>query len=119
MLENISSNSKYTIKQILKDGNWDSFYNKNKGNIRDVVVENVNKVMACGEADIIGYHLYECPDCGRELRVANTCKSRFCNSCGKIMTDRWMSWAENNLLNVPYHHIVFSPPEELWLLFRG
>ena len=43
MLESIKANGDYTIKQILKDG-WDDFYDLNKNNIRDVVVENVKKV---------------------------------------------------------------------------
>lgn len=122
MLESFTTNSKYTIKQILKD-NWDRFYAKHKDNpatgIRGVVVKEVGKIMACGDKDKLGYHLYKCPCCGKKLFVAHTCKSRFCNSCGKVMTDKWIKYAQSALLNVPYYHLVFSPPSELWLLFRG
>jgi hypothetical protein len=118
MIESFKTSNKYTIKQILKDG-WSDFYSDNKSNIRDVVVENVLKVMSCGDKDKLGYGMYMCPTCGEKHYVAHTCKSRFCNSCGKAMTDNWINWAENNMLNCPYHHIIFSPPSELWLFFRN
>lgn len=117
MLETVSGKSKYTIKEILKD-NWEWFYNKHKDAIRPAVVENVEKVIACGDKDKMGYSLFHCEKCGHKHVVPHTCKSRFCNSCGKVMTDNWIEKAQSEFLNVPYHHIVFSPPSELWLLFR-
>lgn len=117
MLETI--NGHYTIKQILKD-NWQWFFEKYKDDpgIRDSVVLNVEKVMACGDPDLMGFSVYECPKCGNRHTVPHTCKSRFCNSCGKVMTDNWIDWAEGNFLNSSYHHIVFSPPDGLWMFFR-
>ena len=61
MIETIQR-SEYTIKQILED-NWDRFYIKHKELIRPVVVENVRKVIACGNKDILGYNTYVCPEC--------------------------------------------------------
>jgi hypothetical protein len=104
MLETIQG-GKYTIKQILKD-NWDWFYDKHRDRIRTNVVSEVKKVLACKDVDILGYSTYACPDCGCRHTVANTCKSRFCNTCGKIMTDNWISKAQKSFLNVPYHHII-------------
>lgn len=116
MLETIQY-SKYTIKSILKD-NWAGFLNEYRPSIRKNVIAEVNKVMACKDISILGYSTYSCPECNYKHVVANTCKSRFCNSCGKMMTDDWIVKAQRSLLNVPYHHIVFSPPSELWLFFR-
>lgn len=116
MLETFQG-STYTIKLILKD-NWGRFYDKHKGRIRDNVVSEVKKVLSCKDVNVLGYSTYACPDCGHRHTVANTCKSRFCNSCGKKMTDDWIFKAQKSFLNVPYHHIIFSPPEELWLFFR-
>lgn len=116
MLETIRA-SKYTIKQIFKD-NWGRFLIENKPLIRQNVIAEVNKVMACKDVNVLGYSTYSCSVCGRKHTVANTCKSRFCNSCGKVMTDNWIIKAQKSFLNVPYHHIIFSPPEELWLFFR-
>ena len=117
MLETIKASSNYTIKQILKD-NWSEFYSLNKNNIRDVVLENVVKVMNCGDRNKLGYSVYSCDLCGSKHIVAHTCKSRFCNSCGKIKNDEWIMKSQERLLNVPHKHLVFTVPSELWLLFR-
>lgn len=114
MLETIGG--KYTIKQIIKD-NWGWFFNKHGDNIRESVVENVEKIINCGDKDKMGYSLYQCGKCGHKHFVAHTCKNRFCNSCGKVMTDNWIDKAQRSFLNVPYHHLVFSPPCELWMFF--
>jgi translation initiation factor 2 gamma subunit (eIF-2gamma) len=115
MIETIGG--KYTIKQILKD-NWGWFCDKHKGKIRKNVLAEVEKILSCKDVSKLGYSSYTCFDCGHTHIVAHTCKSRFCNSCGKKMTDDWIAKAEKSFLNVPYHHIIFSPPEELWLFFR-
>ena len=54
MLETINGN--YTIKEIFKD-NWSWFFEKHQANIRPVVIENVEKILACGDKDKMGYHL--------------------------------------------------------------
>ena len=113
MFETISG--KVTLKQIFKD-HWSAFLSAH--DVRDCVKKNVEKMLNCGDGEKLGYHLYRCKKCGTKRSVPNTCKSRFCNSCGKIATDNWMKKAEKRLANVPHHHIVFSPPSELWLLFR-
>ena len=87
MYETIKASSKYTIKQIFKN-NWFDFLNKHKADIRPAVLENVQKIMACGDKDKIGYSLYVCPLCGHTHYAAHTGKSRFGNSCGKMMTDK-------------------------------
>ena len=118
MLEAIKANTNnYTIKQILKE-NWDDFYALHGAHVRDVVVNNVTKVMNCGDKDKLGHSVYLCPTCGSKHIVAHTCKSRFCNSCGKTKNDDWIVSAQSRLLNVPHKHLVFTVPSELWLLFR-
>lgn len=118
MIETIKASNNYTIKQILKE-NWGNFYAKHKNNIRDVVNDNVAKVMDCGNREKLGHSVFTCPDCGSKRNVAHTCKSRFCNSCGKTKNDDWIVKSQNRLLNVPHKHLVFTIPSELWLIFRG
>lgn len=115
MVETIRA-SEYTIKQILQE-NWDSFYDKNKELIRPVVVENVKKVMSCGDKSILGYNTYVCPECRKKVFVAHTCKSRFCNKCGKVKNDEWVEKAQTRLFNIPHKHLVFTIPWEIRLLF--
>ncbi len=115
MIETIKT-SKYTIKQIFQE-NWDDFYKENKKHIRPVVVENVKKVMSCGDKDIIGHNTYVCPECREKVFVAHSCKSRFCNSCGKVKNDEWIEKAQTRLFNIPHKHLVFTVPWEIRLLF--
>ena len=79
--------------------------------IRPVVFETVRKLLAC-QTPALGCHEYQCP-CGKTVVVPHSCKSRFCPRCGKLATDRWADGVLNNLLNVPYHHLVFSVPWQL------
>ena len=115
MLETIRT-SRYTIKEILKD-NWDDFYSRHKEMIRPAVIENVAKVMACGDKNILGYNTYVCPGCREKRFVPHTCKSRFCNACGKVKNDEWTEKAQTRLFNIPHKHLVFSVPWEIRLLF--
>jgi hypothetical protein len=110
----------YTLKQILDD-HWDSFIKEceRKGKVlRPAILENVQKVRNCRDPKKMGYHVYRCPSgCGDERIVPHSCKSRFCSSCGKVATDNWMDKMSAELLDVPYHHIVFTIPQELRNLF--
>jgi hypothetical protein len=115
MFEIISG--KYTIKQILNDF-WEDFLVIYRGRIRQTVLDNVVKVMNCRDKDKLGYSVYSCPVCNSKHIVAHTCKSRFCNSCGKVKNDEWIIKSQERLLNVPHKHLVFSCPWELRPVFR-
>lgn len=101
---------RYRLAAILA-AHWEVFVATNLGWIRPVVFETVHKILAC-QTPILGCHLYRCP-CGQTLVVPHSCKSRFCPRCGKLATDRWADGVLNELLNVPYHHLVFSVPWQL------
>jgi hypothetical protein len=90
---------------------WEQFVATYKGWIRPVVFETVRKILAC-QTPILGCHLYRCR-CGETRVIPHSCKSRFCPRCGKLATDRWADGVLNELLNVPYHHLVFSVPWQL------
>ncbi len=109
---------KYTIKEVLNDF-WDDFLHDHAGNIRPAVIENVTKVINCGNSEAMGFTTYTCPICKDTKKIPHTCKSRFCNSCGKVKNDEWITKAEQSLFNVPHKHVVFTIPQELWLLFAA
>lgn len=111
-----ATNANYTVKQILKD-NWDDFKILYNGNIRQTVLDNVERIINCSNADILGYNTYACGICGNKHIVAHTCKSRFCNKCGKIANENWIVKAQDRLINMPHKHLVFTVPYELRLLF--
>jgi hypothetical protein len=77
-----------------------------------VVFENVRKVLAC-RSPVLGCHIYQCGSCGHVELIPHSCKSRFCPTCGKHATDVWVSQVLNNLLDVPYHHLIMAIPWQL------
>jgi len=102
---------RYHIAAILA-AHWIQFVQQYNRWIRPVVFENVRKVLAC-RTPVLGCHVYQCNDCGHIEVVPHSCKSRFCPTCGKHATDVWASQVLNNLLDVPYHHLIMSIPWQL------
>jgi hypothetical protein len=101
---------RYRLATILA-AHWEAFVATYRGWIRPVIFETVRKILAC-QTPILGCHLYRCP-CGEVRVVPHSCKSRFCPRCGKLATDRWADGVLNELLDVPYHHVIFSVPWQL------
>jgi hypothetical protein len=102
---------RYRITPILA-AHWEDFFQSQRVWIRPVVIETVKKICAC-RTPALGCHLYACPS-GHEYEVIpHSCKSRFCPTCGKHATDRWADGVLNDLLDVPYHDLVLSPPGQL------
>jgi hypothetical protein len=104
---------KYTIKQIFKD-HWPDFLRKHRKGIPDYVIENVEKILNCRDSQRLGYHKYSCKDHPDQIIVVpHSCKSRFCNSCGKIMADQWTERAFHYFPDVPFYHITFTISDKL------
>jgi len=76
-------------------------------------------MLSCGLL-VRGYALYECSnsDCSHTKKVAFSCKSRFCPSCGKKATDQWIETQQAVLPHTEWQHITFTMPSQLWVLFQ-
>jgi hypothetical protein len=68
---------------------------------------------------VLGGHLYRCDKCGSERNVYNSCRNRHCPKCQCLDKERWIERRRNELLPVPYFHVVFTLPEELNVLALG
>ncbi len=91
---------------------------KYQNNIPDYVVKEVVKVLNCRNPDKLGYHKYVCPNHSDEyVIVPHSCKSRFCNTCGKIATDNWIEKTYQGFPDTPYYHITFTISHLLRNLF--
>lgn len=104
-----------SIKKILED-HWETFKKKYPGRIRKEVIENVEKLLSCRTA-ALGFYLYECPTCRRVFTIYNTCKSRLCSSCGKVLTDNWVHKLSTVFPACSYRHIFLTMPQQLWPIF--
>ncbi len=98
---------------------WDDFvdyFENHNLTIRPVVHKEVHKMMQC-KTKALGYSLFKCPNCGKEKYSYNTCKSRFCNSCGIKYQKQRTTNILSRLLDVPHRHLTFTMPNILWSLF--
>lgn len=87
--------------------------------VRPVEIENVFKVLFC-RTGLLGHHWYRCPlDCGFEILVPHSCKSRFCSCCGYVATDDWIKARFRYLLDCPYQHVVVTVPSTYnWMILK-
>lgn len=106
---------KSKIKMILEDY-WSDFVNIYNKKIRKNVKKEVEKVLKCKDIRQ-GYIEFKCDMCNVGKKVGFICKSRFCTSCGKVYTDKWVDNMLGNLINVRHRHIVSTIPEELRKFF--
>ncbi len=97
---------------------WTSFLDA--GGLRDIEVEAVTKMLACGTR-ILGVKEYICdkPECPHVRYVTNSCGSRACPSCGKKATDLWIATQLNRLPDCDWVHLVFTLPDTLWPVFES
>ena len=55
----------------------------------------------------------ECENCGVDYPVFRSCRNRNCPGCQAGARAAWLEAREQELLDVPYFHVVFTVPEEL------
>lgn len=79
---------------------------------RDSVVENVEKMINCGNP-AFGGAMYGCPHCGKLKFVPFRCHSRFCPTCGNKYAMERSTSMSFKLVNVPHRHCVFTIDENL------
>lgn len=115
-------NHRGIIRRILKDhfdGFWQLHQNLFPAVYRKDIEETVLKAMRCGSSDF-GHIRYECLGCPGDTKpvfIYFSCKSRFCNKCGKKYTDEWSEKQQELIFNVPHRHMVFTIPKELRQVF--
>lgn len=116
-LKQLVKEKQIKVSQILKE-HWKEFKKTNlykvPEDMRKSVVEAVEKALSCGDTRK-GYTKYKCIECdsGHEVIIGHSCKSRFCNRCGKIYVENWVNKQVETILDVTHRHTVFTVPEEL------
>ena len=109
---------KNTFKHIFYD-HWDTFKQTHTRFDNPDYNDTIQKMLDCGDPEKMGFVQYRCCNCGETRRIAFTCKSCFCLSCGKVYTDRWADFIGRRLLpGVTYRHVVLTMPDFLHVWFR-
>ena len=61
----------------------------------------------------LGGHRDQCDTCGHRRSSYNSCRNRHCPKCQAQARERWLTAREQELLDVPYVHVVFTLPHAL------
>jgi len=67
----------------------------------------------------LGGHVHACDQCGAEHVLYNSCRSRHCPSCLGHKSAEWLDARAEDLLPVPYFHVVFTLPEQISAIALG
>ena len=72
----------------------------------------VNALMACRTSQL-GGHVNRCAGCGYEEISYNSCRNRHCSKCQGKNALQWVECRVEELLPVPYFHVVLTVPQQL------
>lgn len=74
--------------------------------------KTIHAICAC-RSGAVGYHLYECPNCGEHHVALSSCGNRHCPVCQNEKAARWVWKQQQRLLPCEYFMVTFTMPEPL------
>jgi hypothetical protein len=89
------------------------YYQKNR--MSEEQYKAMIDIVKCRTAEL-GGHVDECEECGHINILYNSCRNRSCPKCQTFKKVKWIDARKDELLPVPYFHVVFTIPEELNML---
>ena len=80
-----------------------------------LVPKTVLRALALCRTSALGGHLKQCdnPDCCYQRPAYNSCRNRHCPKSQSLAKARWIAARQQQLLPVPYSHVVFTLPEAI------
>lgn len=73
----------------------------------------VLRAIAACRTPALGGHQYQCAHCGQAHFVPHSCRDRHCPTCQGFQGAEWMERQAEDLLPIPYFHVVFTLPHAL------
>jgi hypothetical protein len=64
----------------------------------------------------LGGRIEQCPKCGQQEFVYNSCRNRHCPRCQASRRAAWLEREASALLPVQYHHVIFTLPAAVKVL---
>jgi len=61
----------------------------------------------------LGGHITQCDHCGHEEQAYNSCRHRCCPKCHGTAQTTWLAAREQEVLETPYAHVIFTLPHAL------
>ncbi len=74
---------------------------------------NVLRAITSCRTASLGGHVDACSRCDHQAISYNSCRNRHCPKCQAQARHRWLARREQDLLSVPYFHVVFTLPHQL------
>ena len=87
-------------------------YLAHHGRLSEMKYKAISAIRTC-RTGLLGGHVNECAECGYVEISYNSCRNRNCPKCQTYAKEKWIDGMRDNLINVPYFHVVFTIPEEL------
>jgi Putative transposase/Transposase zinc-binding domain len=75
-------------------------------------LRTLDAVRRCRSASL-GSHADGCASCGHVRISYNSCRNRHCPKCQGTQREQWIQARQEDLLPVPYFHVVFTLPDTL------
>lgn len=75
-------------------------------------IRTLDAVRRCRTASM-GAHVDGCSECGHLRMSYNSCRNRHCPKCQGTEREKWIQARQEELLPVPYFHVVFTLPDLL------
>lgn len=80
------------------------------------VKRTLSALLRCRTSSL-GGHVDKCDQCGHIRISYNSCRNRHCPKCQNTLREAWVESRKQDLLPVPYFHVVFTVPDKLNGLF--
>ena len=104
---------RYELAQII-DRFGEDFEEKHSPN--SYVKRTLSALQRCRTSSL-GGHVDKCDECGHIRISYNSCRNRHCPKCQNTQREAWVENRKQDLLPVPYFHVVFTVPDKLNSLF--
>ncbi len=104
---------KYELAEVI-DRFEDDFETKHSPN--SYVKRTLSALKRCRTSSL-GGHVDKCDECGHIRISYNSCRNRHCPKCQNTQREAWVEDRKQDLLPVPYFHVVFTVPDTLNNLF--
>jgi len=104
---------KYELAQVI-DRFGEEFEHKHSPN--SYVNRTLSALLHCRTSSL-GGHVDKCDECGHIRISYNSCRNRHCPKCQNTQREAWVESRKQDLLPVPYFHVVFTVPDKLNSLF--
>ena len=91
----------------------ESFIEKNRSWLTILHLKVLSAIERCRTA-ALGGHRDRCSQCGHVVAISyNSCRNRHCPKCLNNARKKWLTARQQELLAVPYMHMVFTIPHTL------